>query len=85
VGERRIRWARPSYGAVHDFLTNPADARAFVYGRTREEKRLGPDGRVLVKTRELPLEQWAVCLPEHHPGYVSWREYLPTRERLFAT
>jgi DNA invertase Pin-like site-specific DNA recombinase len=24
VGQRRIRWARPSYGAVHDFLTNPA-------------------------------------------------------------
>src|SRR5436190_7274495 len=22
VGQRRIRWARPSYGAVHDFLTN---------------------------------------------------------------
>src|SRR6266571_2299024 len=22
VGERRVRWARPSYGAVHDFLTN---------------------------------------------------------------
>jgi DNA invertase Pin-like site-specific DNA recombinase len=24
VGERRIRWARASYAAVHDFLTNPA-------------------------------------------------------------
>src|SRR5215218_9082598 len=29
VGERRIRWSRPSYGAVHDFLTNPAYAGAF--------------------------------------------------------
>ena len=27
-------------------------------------------------------EQWSVCLPEHHPGYVSWQEYLATRERL---
>ena len=26
VGQRRIRWARASYGAVHDFLTNPAYA-----------------------------------------------------------
>ena len=34
VGQRRIRWARASYGAVHDFLTNPAYAGAFVFGRT---------------------------------------------------
>jgi len=69
---------------VHDFLTNPAYAGAFVFGRTREEKRLGPDGRVQRKTVEIPLERWAVCLPEHHPGYVSWEEYLATRERLRA-
>lgn len=50
VGERRIRWVRPSYGAVHDFLTNPAYAGAFVFGRTRQEKRLDADGRVRVKT-----------------------------------
>ena len=30
------------------------------------------------------MEQWSVCLPEHHPGYVSWPEYLQTRERLRA-
>jgi DNA invertase Pin-like site-specific DNA recombinase/predicted DNA-binding transcriptional regulator AlpA/biotin operon repressor len=82
VGERRVRWARPSYGAVHDFLTNPAYAGAFVFGKTRREKRLDGDGRVIVKTVELPPEQWAVCLPEHHPGYVSWHNYLTTRERL---
>src|SRR5712691_8369319 len=82
VGERRVRWARPSYGAVHDFLTNPAYAGAFVFGKTRREKRLDGDGRVTVKTVELPREQWAVCLPEHHPGYVSWHDYLATRERL---
>ena len=30
------------------------------------------------------MEEWSVCLPEHHPGYVSWDEYLATRERLRA-
>jgi DNA invertase Pin-like site-specific DNA recombinase len=84
VGQRRIRWARPSYGAVHDFLTNPAYAGTFAFGKKRQEKRLGPDGRIRVKTIELPVEEWSVCLPEHHPGYVSWDEYLATRARLRA-
>ena len=30
------------------------------------------------------MEEWSVCLPDHHPGYVSWEEYLATRERLRA-
>src|SRR4051794_14018804 len=82
VGQRRVRWARPSYGAVHDFLTNPVYAGAFVFGRTRQQKQLDERGRVRRRTVELPIEQWSVCLPEHHPGYVSWDEYLATRERL---
>src|SRR4051794_26517843 len=84
VGQRRVRWARASYGAVHDFLTNPAYAGAFVFGRTRREKTIGPDGRLRVRDLEVPLEEWSVCLPEHHPGYVSWSEYLQTRARLRA-
>jgi excisionase family DNA binding protein len=82
VGQRRIRWARASYGAVHDFLTNPAYAGAFVFGRKRRERRLAQDGRVRVHDVEVPLQEWSVCLPEHHPGYVSWSEYLATRARL---
>jgi DNA invertase Pin-like site-specific DNA recombinase len=84
VGQRRIRWARPSYGAVHDFLTNPTYAGAFVFGRKRREKRVDADGCVRVRDVEVSLEEWSVCLPEHHPGYVSWPEYLQTRERLRA-
>lgn len=84
VGQRRIRWSRASYGAVHDFLTNPAYAGAFVFGKTRQQKHLDDQGRVRVKVIELPVEQWSVCLPEHHPGYVSWDEYLATRAKLTA-
>jgi excisionase family DNA binding protein len=84
VGQRRIRWAPADYGAVHKFLTNPAYAGAFVFGRKRREKRVGEDGRVRVRDVEVPLGEWSVCLPEHHPGYVTWDEYLATRKRLRA-
>src|SRR5215207_7737919 len=53
VGQRRIRWVRASYGAVHDLLTNPAYAGAFVFGRTRTEKRLDARGRVRARTVEV--------------------------------
>jgi hypothetical protein len=68
---------------VHDFLTNPGYAGAFVFGRTRQEKRL-EQGRVRTRVRELPLREWSVCLPDQHQGYVSWEDYLATRERLRA-
>src|SRR5215218_2782484 len=66
VGSRRVRWARASYGAVHDLLTNPVYAGAFVFGRSRQQKRLDATGRVRRRTVELPIEQWSVCIPEHH-------------------
>lgn len=82
VGSRRVRWLPATYGSVHAFLTNPAYAGAFVFGRTSQKKQLDPTGRVRRRTIDLPIEQWSVCLPEHHPGYVSWDQYLLTRERL---
>ena len=43
----RISWAPATYPAIHDFLSNPAYAGAFVFGRTRTEKRIDPaTGRV---------------------------------------
>ena len=82
VGQRRVRWMQASYRAVHAFLTNPAYAGAFVFGRTKQKRELNEEGRLRRRTVQLPIEEWSVCLPEHHPGYVSWQEYLATRERL---
>jgi excisionase family DNA binding protein len=84
VGQRRIRWAPASYGAVRDILTNPALAGAFVFGRQRQVKRVDEHGQVRVGRVDVPIEEWSVCLPDHHPGYVTWDRYLATRKRLAA-
>src|SRR4029450_2959591 len=76
--------ARASYGPLPALLPNPVYAGAFVFGRPRQSKQLDQAGRVRRRTVELPIEQWSVCIPEHHPGYVSWDQYLATRERLRA-
>jgi hypothetical protein len=71
----RVHRAVATYPAVHDFLTNPCYAGAFVFGRNRTEKRLDAAGRVISRTVALPREQWAVLIPDHHPGFISWQTY----------
>jgi DNA invertase Pin-like site-specific DNA recombinase len=84
TGSRRISWSPASYPAIHDFLTNPTYAGAFVFGRRRQEKRLDADGRLMKRTRELPREEWAVLIPDHHPGFVTWDRYVRTQDQLQA-
>src|SRR3954454_2376274 len=84
VGEHRVRWEPASFGAVHDLLTNPVYAGAFVYGRSRQRKTVDADGQIRTRTELVPISAWRVCLPDHHPGYVSWTEYLATQDRLRA-
>jgi hypothetical protein len=84
AGARVIRWAEATYPAVHDFLTNPAYGGAFVFGRTKVSRHLDEAGRIVVRDRELPREEWEVTIPDHHPGYVSWQTYLANQDRLRA-
>ena len=71
----RVHWQAATYPAVHDLLTNPVYAGAFVFGRTRTEKRIDPAGRVISRTVALPREQWEVLIPDHHAGFISWDTY----------
>jgi DNA invertase Pin-like site-specific DNA recombinase len=77
-----ITWAPATYPAVHDLLTNPVYAGAFVFGRTRTEKRVGPDGCVIERTRQVPRAEWEVCIPDHHPGFCSWERYEQIQQQL---
>lgn len=83
-GARRITWAQASYPAIHDFLTNPCYAGAFVFGRHRTEKRLDANGRLVSRTCELPRGEWQVLIADHHPGYISWERYEGIQEQLRA-
>jgi DNA invertase Pin-like site-specific DNA recombinase len=79
-----ITWAEPTYHAVHTTLTHPAYAGAYVYGRTRDERCLGPDGALRTRRRKLPRDQWEVLIPDHHPGFTDWDTYLANQARIGA-
>jgi hypothetical protein len=79
-GDPRISWAAATYPAVHDLLSNPAYAGAFVFGRTRTEKRVDPaTRRVSSRVRQLPRQQWKVLIPDHHPGFIERANFFPIR------
>lgn len=78
----RVHWQPASYPAVHDFLSNPTYAGAFVFGRTRTEKRIDPSGKLVQRTTLIPREQWAVLIPDHHPGFIDWATYEANTARL---
>jgi len=79
-----ITWVEPTYHAVHTTLTHPAYAGAYVYGRTRDERCLGPDGALRTRRRKLPRDQWEVLIPDHHPGFIDWDTYLANQARIGA-
>ncbi|MGW5690754.1 recombinase family protein, partial [Streptomyces asiaticus] len=84
-GSKSITWAEATYPAIHDFLTNPAYAGAFVFGRTRTEKRVDPaTGQVVARDRLVPREEWEVLIPDHHPGFITWEKYESNTAKLRA-
>ena len=83
-GESRVNWREARYRAVLEILTKPAYAGAFVFGRVRQHKSVDDSGRVIVRSRQVSREEWEVCIPDHHPGYIDWHTYLENQERLAA-
>ncbi|WFU14640.1 recombinase family protein [Bradyrhizobium sp. CB3481] len=79
-----IRWVEASYTAIHQVLTNPVYAGAYVYGKTRQETILDGTGARKKRIRFLPRYQWQVLIPEHHPGFIDWQTYEANQQRLAA-
>jgi len=53
-GRAEIRWVEASYTAIHQVLTNPVYAGAYVYGKTRQETILDASGARKTRIRHLP-------------------------------
>jgi len=77
-----IRWVVPTYTALHHILTNPVYAGAYTYGKTRYERYVDEHGAVRKRIRHLPMDQWAVLIPDHHPGFIDWATFQANQARL---
>jgi DNA invertase Pin-like site-specific DNA recombinase len=60
-------------------LTNPRYAGAYVYGRRRY--RRAADGKKTIH-RKHDSGEWLACIPNAHPGYISWERFQENRHIL---
>lgn len=77
-----IVWVEPTYHAVHNVLTHPAYAGAYVFGKTRQQRYLGEDGVLRVRRRKLPQDEWGVLITDHHRGFIDWDTYQANQARI---
>ena len=80
--EVTIAWEPATYNRLLTILKNPIYAGAFAYGKTCSRSHM-VEGRAR-KTRghELPIEKWPVLIRDHHPGYITWADYMANQKRM---
>jgi DNA invertase Pin-like site-specific DNA recombinase len=77
-----MRWVTPSYTKIHEVLTNPVYAGAYVYGKTRCERYVDETGRVRKRMRHLPRSEWSIVIRDHHHGFIDWATFEANQLRL---
>lgn len=80
----QLRWGRLTHSRVLGILANPAYAGTYVFGRYHSRRVVSVDGVVSTKTVERPLDEWPIVIHDHHPGYITWDDYLANGARLAA-
>ena len=59
-------------------LHNPRYAGAYAYGR--RHYRRAPDGKKILRKRD--CTDWLACIPNAHPGYITWEQFRENLEIL---
>jgi DNA invertase Pin-like site-specific DNA recombinase len=70
-----LRWSRPYRTTLQDMFNNPAYAGAYAYGRHRIDPRTQKPGHPGSGRRVVGVDQWAVCLRDRLPAYISWEQF----------
>jgi DNA invertase Pin-like site-specific DNA recombinase len=77
-------WEPAQISRVLAILKNPAYAGAYVYGRSTHDPTRRTAGRPYSGIVHRPVADWPVMLREHHPGYLTWEDFLANQSQLAA-
>jgi DNA invertase Pin-like site-specific DNA recombinase len=84
VWNGKLIWGRLTHSRVIGVLANPSYAGTYVFGRYQSCKKIGAGGEICTHSRQMAQDQWRVVIPDHHPGYITWDQFLANRKRLAA-
>src|SRR6201984_2866953 len=84
VWNGKLIWGRLTHSRVIGVLGNPSYAGTYVFGRYQSCKQIGPTGEIQTQSRLMPQDEWRVVIHDHHPGYITWDQFLTNRQRLAA-
>jgi DNA invertase Pin-like site-specific DNA recombinase len=70
-----LRWSRPNHQTLQNLFNNPTYAGAYVYGRRPTDPRAKRPGRPATGRKVAHVGEWAVCLRDRLPAYISWEQY----------
>jgi DNA invertase Pin-like site-specific DNA recombinase len=80
----QLKWGKLTHARVLQALKNPTYAGAYTFGKTRDVRRVQPDGSVRSARRKRAREDWTVVIEDHHEGYLTWSDYLAVEAKLAA-
>lgn len=70
-----VVWRTPAYNTVHNILTNPIYAGAYVFGRTGSRVSVEAGHKCVRRGLRRARQDWHVLLKDRHEGYISWDEF----------
>ena len=76
-----LAWMPLRHWRVLRTLHNPRYAGAFVYGQRREARNPATGKKTMIT---VPREQWFACIPDAHPGYITFDQYQANQAVLLA-
>lgn len=81
-GRSEVRWRRLSIARMLSLLHNPVYAGVYAYGQ-RPTRTLLEDGEIRTKRLSgIGHDEWAVCIRDAHPGYITWEQYLANNKKI---
>ena len=80
----KLIWGRLTHSRVLGILANPSYTGTYVFGRHQSCKQIGPTGEIQTQSRLMPQDAWRVAIHDHHPGYITWDQFLANHQRLAA-
>lgn len=83
-GSHHIDWQLPNYQHLLRAMKNPTYAGAFAWGKSGSRTTVVAGRSQKTGGHKLPMEQWQVLIKDHHPGYLTWENYMDNQQKLTA-